>query len=115
IDKLDHYFEKITAGGGGREAASINAKEVFAGFTIDVIASTAFATETNANDDRSKKNPFVVNGLNIFKFPVFKVIAFFLFPPFVNKLLGIKTVFRDREGNFFLDLCREIVSQRKQS
>src|SRR5690625_3197442 len=110
IEKLVHYLERITTAG----RASVDAKEMFSGFTIDVIASTAFATETNANDDRSKKSPFVVNGLNLLKVVFWKAIAVFAFPRFINRLLGVKTASPDSSTEFIVQLCKQIVDQRKR-
>ena len=54
VDKLGAYFNRVIKTGNGK----MNIKEVITGFTVDVIASTSFATDTDANGDRSKKNVF---------------------------------------------------------
>jgi len=61
IDKLNAYLDNLCTKGGG----VLKTKEIVSGFTIDVIASTSFATETNANDDRSNKNMFVEHGMKL--------------------------------------------------
>src|SRR5699024_4895073 len=51
IDKVNSYLDRIYKNLSG----VMKAKQTIPGFTIDVIACTSFATETNANDD--KENP----------------------------------------------------------
>lgn len=112
IDKLDAYFAKVTA---GSKVGNFDARQVFSGFTIDVIASTAFATETNSNDDRSAPNPFVVNATALFRFEPLKVMASLILPRRLNTLLGIKSPLPDGPTEFYIQLCRQMVQQRKNS
>ena len=109
IEKLSMYLDRSC----GEE--SINTKEVIAGFTIDVIASTSFATETNANDDRSKKNPFVHHGLNIFNFNPLKVASILILPRRILDLLGLRHFFRQDSFEFFVSLTRNVIEQRKNA
>lgn len=62
IDKLTVYLDSVVAEGD----TITDTKKVIGGFTIDVIASTSFGTETNANGDRSIKNPIIEHGKNFF-------------------------------------------------
>ena len=107
VDKLDSYFARLSRDGSG----VMDTKQTIAGFTIDVIASTSFATETNANDD--KENPFVVNGRALFDINPLRGAATFLLPSTLLKLLGIDTFFPPKVFQFFIDVSRHIVSQRK--
>ena len=109
IDKFVAYFDKMIQENNGL----IDVKKVTSGFTIDVIASTSFATETNANDDRSGKNAFVENGKKLFEIPIFRAIAIFLFPPKLLKMLNILLLADPDAFEFFVNLTQEIVRQRK--
>ncbi|XP_017463082.1 PREDICTED: cytochrome P450 3A11-like, partial [Rhagoletis zephyria] len=48
VDRLILYFDKLVES----ENSVVNIKEVLAGYTIDIIGTTSFAVQTNANDDR---------------------------------------------------------------
>lgn len=110
VQKLVDYFEKTASGDG-----IFSPKEVMAGYTIDVIASTSFATETNANGTDSHGNSFVRNGLALFRMNPLKILSFLLMPRWVNDLFGVRIQFPDPPFRFFEKLAREIVKQRKEA
>ncbi|XP_017492981.1 PREDICTED: cytochrome P450 3A9-like, partial [Rhagoletis zephyria] len=110
VDKLCDYFSKAI----NTDSGNMNIKEVAMGFTIDVIASTSFGTETNANDDRSKKNPFLENGVKVFDFNFFRFVLLFLLPKKFNKWINNETGGDPKVMNFFIDLSREIIKQRRR-
>lgn len=108
LNKLSSYFESISSEGSGE----INVKEVFSGFTIDVIASTSFATNTDANGDRSKKNPFIEHGLNLFKVNLLGMMRILLLPMFIRRYLS---KIRPQENfAFFRQLAKQVVKQRRE-
>lgn len=109
VDKLENYFKKVSKVNGGE----VNVKEILTGFTVEVIASTSFATETNPNGDMSCENIFVKNATNLVDFAVWRIISFFVLPTTINKLLNNSIGFDDRIFNFFINLAKEIVKQRK--
>lgn len=113
VDKLVAYFDRITKDGPG--TAVIDTKEVLTGFTIDVIASTSFATETNANGDRTEKNQFVEEAKNRFKFPIHKILAAILLPKSIRVwtywLIGPSEF--EKESTFFHELAKQIIKQRR--
>ncbi|KAH9394160.1 hypothetical protein TYRP_021294 [Tyrophagus putrescentiae] len=111
IEKLVTYFNSVAENGSG----VIKTKEVLAGFTIDNIALTAFATETDANDSRQSLSPFIKNGLEIFDFPLEKMIFAFSFPRWFNNLIGAQHNFRKRNFDFFVQLTQTIVRQRMKA
>lgn len=113
VDKLDTYFQKVTGKALG-EAHPIELRQVFSGFTIDVIASTAFATETNANNPDNRVNEFVVQGLDLFRFPPINIMGLLAFPRWVNDLIGVRSFFRDEPLEWFVTLTSKIVSERKK-
>lgn len=111
IDKLVGYFDNLSA----NSDRSFNTKDVIAGFTIDVIASTSFATDTNSNDDRSKQNSFVDHGLKLFLFSKLRILLFIMVPMFIRKRLGLTLGFEPEHFNFFRDLAKQVIKQRKES
>ena len=113
IEKLVAYFNSVASKNGG--SGVIKTKEVLAGFTIDNIALTAFATETDANDSRQSLSPFIKNGLEIFDFPLEKMIFAFSFPRWFNNLIGVQHNFRKRNFDFFVQLTQTIVRQRMKA
>ena len=82
-------------------------------FTMDVIASCAFATKTNAHKDPN--DPFVVNGRNVFRASVWRIFSVQLFPRFLLKLLNIKSLFPEESVQFFVGMTRKIIRLREQS
>lgn len=108
IQQLDNYFARQTATG---PAVIESVKKVLSAFTIDVIASTSFATETNANDDPN--SPFVTNGYRLFDISPLRGAATFLLNKRILKLLRIETFFPPEPFQFFIDLTRHIVSSRQ--
>jgi hypothetical protein len=82
-------------------------------FTMDVIATCAFATKTNSHKDPN--NPFIINAKNIFNLKASKVIPALIFPSFLLKILNIKSVNDVNSSNFFLDLMRHILKTRRNN
>ncbi|CAG2173908.1 unnamed protein product, partial [Oppiella nova] len=103
---LDH-LDGVTRDGG----ADIDAKAMHQNFTMDVIASCAFATKTNSQYDPN--NPFVVNGRNVFVFRAIKLIPAFIFPKRINKLLGIRTHLGEEPNNWICDLASHMLEKRR--
>ena len=110
ISKLVTHFDEIADKGNG----VFSPKETISRFTIDVIATTSFATETSANDG-GKVNPVVYNGLKLFQMNTWKVLCFLVLPRRLNDLLGVRFQFTDKYFDFFADLTREIVKQRRSN
>lgn len=114
IDRLDaHLTEAISTSPNGK-FATINLKETMASFTIDNIALTAFATNTEPYGDKQTVSPFIKNGLEIFDFPLMKILGLLTFPTCLNNFFGIYHGFRDRNFDFFVQLTQTIVRQRMQ-
>ena len=108
VDQFVRFLDKKVQNNGG----VINVKEVTTGFTIDVIASTSFATDTNANEE-GEDSVLVKQGKKFFDVSFFRGFATFVFPVPILKLLNIKT-FNDPESfEFFINLTKEIVKKRK--
>ncbi|KAH9387714.1 hypothetical protein TYRP_008908 [Tyrophagus putrescentiae] len=108
--KLCSYFEKVVANkeGGGE----VDTKKVMAGFSTDVISSTSFANETDANEDPN--NPFVANGRAFFAGSILRPILIILLPDFLLRLIGLNSFFPREPFEFFINMAKHIVQQRKE-
>src|SRR5699024_4880738 len=111
VEKLFTYLD----GNIDQGIEVIDIKQVIAGFTIDVVAITNFATETNANGDRTEENVFIKQGLSLLRINPLRMASVFLFPRSVNDFLNIKSLANAAPFEFFHKLVREIVRQRKLS
>lgn len=80
-------------------------------FTIDVIASTSFATQTNAHENEN--NPFLIHGRKLMQFSPLRLLSIVFLPSWFLRLMGIETMFPPEPFNFFANLSRHIVKQRK--
>lgn len=92
------------------EEKQINLKEMCANFSMDVIAKCAFATNINTLKDID--NPFITNVKNIFYPKQWKIIAALLLPPFMLKIMNIKSVFDENSNQFFFNLIRVLLNKR---
>lgn len=110
VDRLILYFDKLVES----ENSVVNIKEVLAGYTIDIIGTTSFAVQTNANDDRSKRNAFVDNGLGLFKTNPLKVLSMLIMPKCFNNFFNLRIVFPEKNFNFFRDLAKTVIRERKE-
>lgn len=110
VEKLSDYFDSIIA---SKTKGALNIKEVMTGFALDIIASTSFATDINVND-RSSKNPFHYNAVRLFDFKVWRFVSLFIMPYAFNRFIGNSIGLSDKRFNFFRDLSRAIIKQRKE-
>src|SRR5690606_30310453 len=86
----------------------INAKELATGFTIDTVASTMFATETNAVGG-DKKNVFLMNAFAVTKGNMWRIFARMALPRVINKMIGNSTGLNENVLNFFIQLSRQLI------
>lgn len=110
IDNLVHYLDDKTKS----NEKSIDAREICVGLTIDVIASTVFATDTNSHK-HTKDDPLIKHGVNFFKLPLHKLLCFWILPRWMNDLINVRHVYSSDHFNFFLALATRIVKNRKES
>ena len=104
---LEH-LEEVTQSG-----KPLNVKEMHENFTMDVIASCAFATQTNSI--KEPNNPFILNGRKFFDFQVFRILAAMIFPKFLNKLLNIQSMFDPEANEWIVNLAKHIIEKRRQT
>lgn len=122
VRQLVEHFELLIEASGPKSLATFSAKEIFAGYTIDVICRAAFATKTNAN--KEKKNAkngkmttnaaLVENGKRFFNLNPLKIITILALPRPVLDLLNIRQPFRDDTFDYFVDFARAVVRARKE-
>ncbi|CAG2112196.1 unnamed protein product [Medioppia subpectinata] len=94
--------------------SEVELKQLMGAFTMDVIASTAFATKTNtyANPD----NPFTTKANNIFHFPLWKAFVMTALPSFITKIQAIRQLINgSTNSDFFVDFSRNLLNERKSS
>ncbi|XP_054163360.1 cytochrome P450 3A8-like [Oppia nitens] len=89
----------------------INLKELCGNLSMDVIAKCAFATQIDAYKDQN--NPFIINAQKIFHPKLYKLIAGFVFPKCLLRVLNITTVFDDNANRFFFSISRELIKKRR--
>ncbi|CAG2170837.1 unnamed protein product [Oppiella nova] len=102
LDVLDTY---------AKQRADIDGTDVFGCFTMDVIASCAFATKTNAHKDPN--DPFVKHGKQVLNVSFLTVLGLDLFPAYVLTMLNIKSRFNELAIQFFFDKVRQVIKTRQ--
>ncbi|CAG2173213.1 unnamed protein product, partial [Oppiella nova] len=103
-DFLDHL--EVYA----KDGKDVNIKDMMGNFTMDVIATCAFATKTNSHKDPN--NPFVGNAKKIFDFPISRLLPIMLLPKKLSTLLGL-SVQDERLNEFFFDVTKQRINERK--
>ncbi|XP_054155732.1 cytochrome P450 3A11-like [Oppia nitens] len=102
---------------------TINAKEWTSSFTMDVIASCAFATKIQAYDstgrlstitNQSVNNPFVYHARRLLSIRWWSMLAMAILPKRVLMAIGLKWPVPERHNQFFFDLTRSVIRKRKQ-
>lgn len=104
---VDHLTSIVDGPAQGR----VNFKNVVTGYAIDVIAATSFATDTNCNADG--ESVFKRNGLQLATGNIWRFLAQMVLPRAVNRWAGNSVAINPEAFNFFVNLSREIVRQRK--
>lgn len=98
-----------------KKSGIFDTKTVISGLTMDIIAATAFCTEINSNFETNTKGSFVVMGRRMFNQQLLKGFALMLLPKTMLTLLRLEHPFHDDAFQFFIDLTRHIVKERRQS
>lgn len=116
VDQLVGYFERKIQNSKNVQSTFIP-KDVFAGYTIDVICLTAFASQTDANNVSEKnekaQNTLVENGKRFFNLNPFKILTILVLPRPILNWLNIRQPFKDDTFYFFADFARAVVRARK--
>jgi cytochrome P450 family 3 subfamily A len=69
VKSLDKVLEKAV-----KERKDVELKTLMGNYTMDVIATCAFATKTDTHNDPN--NPFVKNAIKIFKASIWRTLLF---------------------------------------
>ena len=94
----------------------VEVREVITGLTLDVFASCSFAIETNTNSrDRSAPNALLEHALPYFDISAFTAISYYSMPKWFNQLVGVSHFFRPSSLNYFENLSKELLRQRKEA
>jgi cytochrome P450 family 3 subfamily A len=108
---LEEFLEHLET--FAKEEKDINLKDMHGNYTMDVIATCAFATKTDSHKDPN--NPFTVNAKNAFDFKAYRVIPLVIFPKILLKILNLKTSGNEKANDFFINLTRHILRSRRNS
>ncbi|KAH9416694.1 hypothetical protein DERP_012162 [Dermatophagoides pteronyssinus] len=97
------------------EKKSFQVHDVMGNFTMDVIAKCAFATETNAHDD--KENQFVKKARSVFDVNFVAGVSRFLLPQWLLDFLRIihAPFFNAGASRFFSDTAYHLIRQRRNN
>lgn len=98
-----------------KKGGIFDTKTVTSGLTMDIIAATAFATEINSNFETSTKNSFAAMGRRMFNQNLLKGFSLMLLPKSILNLLRLEHPFHDDAFQFFIDLTKHIVKDRRES
>lgn len=98
-----------------KKSAILDIKKVISIFSIDVIASTSFATDTNANDNRAVESPFIANGQKVFLFHPLRILGLTFIPAPIRKLFGFTLNLDPEPFNFFVNLSRAVIERRRSN
>ena len=104
IEALDEY---------ARDGKDVNVKDAYGNYTMDVIATCAFATKTNSHKDPN--NQFIKSAMEVFNPKMYRLISFILLPRFVLKMMKMYGSARPWANEFFFDLTKHIIKERKAS
>ncbi|CAG2175248.1 unnamed protein product, partial [Oppiella nova] len=96
-----------------KDRKEIDIKPMYGKYTMDVISTCAFATKTNTYKDPN--DPFVLNAQKVFQTSVKRLLPLLLFPKFVLKLLNITHAAEESVNEFFFNITRRIMKERKNS
>ncbi|XP_074533734.1 thromboxane-A synthase [Halichoeres trimaculatus] len=106
MNNLDVYAESGEA---------FDVHKCFGCFTMDVIASVAFATQVDSQNNPD--DPFVSHAQMFFTFNFFRpIMMFFIAFPFIAAPLAglIPNKRRDKMNNFFINSIQKIIKQREE-
>ncbi|CAG2101581.1 unnamed protein product, partial [Medioppia subpectinata] len=93
----------------------VELKQLMGAFTMDVIASTAFATKTNPYSNPN--NPFTSKCKALFHERPLMILLSLILPTFITNKHLWKVMVKDPDLNskFFFDISRDLIRERKKS
>lgn len=98
-----------------QKKSNVNIKDIYGNLTLDVIASSAFATKLNARNELDSL--FVKHARNLFRVNPIKMLLLRLIPKFVFEMVGVTSdrSSGDESQNFYVDVVRQMIENRKES
>ncbi|CAG2172267.1 unnamed protein product, partial [Oppiella nova] len=91
----------------------VELKQLMGAYTMDVIASCAFATKTNTYADPN--NPFTTKANNLFTAPIWKGMLQLLLPSFIVNSDIYRRTLNASDSDFFVDFSRSLIQKRKKN
>ena len=95
------------------EGKDLDVKLAYGNYTMDVIATCAFGTKTNAYKDPN--NQFMKNAIAVFNPKLYRLLIQVTLPTKILKLFKIYSTINENVNEFFFDLTRQMIKERKSS
>lgn len=95
--------------------SNVNIKDIYGNLTLDVIASSAFATKLNSRNELDSQ--FVRHARNMFRIEPIKMLLLRIIPKSVFEMVGLSTdrVSNRESQNFYVNVVRQMIENRKES
>ncbi|CAG2114259.1 unnamed protein product [Medioppia subpectinata] len=101
VKKLGEYSQS---------GSDVDLKWLYGSYTMNVIAKCAFATDTNALEDRN--NAFVKWAYKVVNVPLWRLVVHSVMPAFLRDLTGF-TIATPESFQFFKDVAKHVLKERK--
>ena len=112
LNTLDRELNKSSSNG----KIKIYPRDFMYRYTIDVTSSVFFGMETDVNnEDAQSKSILIENSIKLTHFPPFRMAAALSLPRPILNLIGIKSFFPDEPLNYFIQLLKTVIKQRRSS
>ncbi|UXI22229.1 hypothetical protein NH340_JMT08172 [Sarcoptes scabiei] len=98
-----------------QEKSTIAIEKIFHNFGMDVIARCAFATETNALNDQSNEDIFVINARKLFEFDILGLVLSIILPEFIQDIFVKLRLphFYQESNEFFRKIATKLIANRQ--
>ena len=96
------------------EHGEFDAVRLLGNNTMQLVASCAFGVEINVIDGQGN-HTFKKHALDVFTVSPLRALAAFILPKFINKAIGVKTIFGQKGTDYIIELARQIIYHRKSS
>ncbi|KAJ6220425.1 hypothetical protein RDWZM_006237 [Blomia tropicalis] len=112
LKTLDRELKKSNSNG----KCKIYTRDLMYRFTFDVTSSVFFGIETDVNDEDSPSTSILIdNTIKLTHFPKFRMATVMSLPRPILNLIGIKSFFPDEPLNYFIQLLKTVINQRRSS
>jgi len=90
----------------------INLKIRFGAYSLDVIASVAYAAKANTNEHETSK--FATSAKDFLQFPIYRVLATLLLPSSLLEYFQF-SIFKPEAMEYFVNMSKKLIEERKKS